>query len=88
MRAASWGFVAKPTVSGIPAAWQRARSWVQERLVAVGCSAYASGPGPQWTEADRKSYAKWQRKLGCTSAAADGWPGAKSWAALKVPYSS
>jgi hypothetical protein len=35
-------------------------------------------PGPQWTEADRKSYAKWQRKLGCTSAAADGWPGAKS----------
>jgi hypothetical protein len=59
-----------------------------KRLVAVGCSAYASGPGPQWTEADRKSYAKWQRKLGCTSAAADGWPGAKSWAALKVPYSS
>ncbi|WP_037680477.1 peptidoglycan-binding protein [Streptomyces griseus] len=58
------------------------------RLVAVGCSDYASGPGPQWTEADRRSYAKWQRKLGYTGAAADGWPGAKSWAALKVPYSS
>ncbi|WP_307167685.1 peptidoglycan-binding protein [Streptomyces rishiriensis] len=58
------------------------------RLVAVGCSAYASGPGPQWTEADRLSYAKWQRKLGYTGSAADGWPGATSWAALKVPYSS
>ncbi|KUN76132.1 peptidoglycan-binding protein [Streptomyces griseoruber] len=56
------------------------------RLVAVGCSAYASGPGPQWTEADRSSYAKWQRKLGYTGSAADGWPGATSWAALKVPH--
>ncbi|CAM5699850.1 peptidoglycan-binding protein [Streptomyces aurantiogriseus] len=59
-----------------------------KRLVAVGCSAYEDGPGPQWTEADRKSYARWQRKLGYTGAAADGWPGAKSWAALRVPYSS
>lgn len=58
------------------------------RLVAEGCSAYASGPGPQWTDADRRSYARWQRKLGYTGAAADGWPGAKSWAALKVPYST
>ncbi|MEU9310078.1 peptidoglycan-binding protein [Streptomyces sp. NPDC048256] len=59
-----------------------------KRLVAVGCSVYTSGPGPQWTEADRLSYAKWQRKLGYTGSSADGWPGAKSWAALKVPYSS
>ncbi|MGW0578074.1 peptidoglycan-binding protein [Streptomyces sp. NPDC002920] len=59
-----------------------------KRLVAVGCSAYASGPGPQWTEADRLSYAKWQHRLGYTGSDADGWPGAKSWAALKVPYSS
>ncbi|WP_425245722.1 peptidoglycan-binding protein [Streptomyces sp. NEAU-NA10] len=58
------------------------------RLVAVGCSAYTEGPGPQWTEADRRSYAQWQRRLGYTGAAADGWPGAKSWAALQVPYSS
>ncbi|MFJ8110414.1 peptidoglycan-binding protein [Streptomyces sp. NPDC096132] len=57
-----------------------------KRLVAVGCSAYEDGPGPQWTEADRKSYAKWQRKLGYTGVAADGWPGAKSWAALRVPH--
>ncbi|MER5790083.1 peptidoglycan-binding protein [Streptomyces sp. NPDC001980] len=58
------------------------------RLVASGCSAYTSGPGPQWTDADRASYAKWQRRLGYTGSSADGWPGAKSWAALKVPYSS
>jgi hypothetical protein len=56
------------------------------RLVAAGCSAYSSGPGPQWTEADRLSYAKWQRKLGYTGTAADGWPGPASWAALKIPY--
>ncbi|CAM5655030.1 N-acetylmuramoyl-L-alanine amidase domain-containing protein OS=Streptomyces fumanus OX=67302 GN=GCM10018772_44660 PE=4 SV=1 [Streptomyces fumanus] len=57
-----------------------------KRLVAEGCSAYAEGPGPRWTDADRDSYAKWQRKLGYTGADADGWPGATSWAALKVPY--
>ncbi|MFG3291138.1 peptidoglycan-binding protein [Streptomyces sp. NPDC048179] len=57
-----------------------------KRLVANGCSAYASGPGPQWTEADRASYARWQRRLGYTGSSADGWPGAKSWAALKVPF--
>lgn len=55
------------------------------RLVAEGCSAYSDGPGPQWTESDRKSYAKWQRKQGFGGADADGWPGAKTWAALKVP---
>ncbi|MFF3557315.1 peptidoglycan-binding protein [Streptomyces tsukubensis] len=55
------------------------------RLVAEGCSAYESGPGPRWTEADRRSYAKWQRKLGYTGADADGWPGATSWAKLRVP---
>ncbi|MEU6377495.1 peptidoglycan-binding protein [Streptomyces sp. NPDC046909] len=57
-----------------------------KRLVAEGCSAYTEGPGPQWTDADRASYAKWQRRRGYTGTAADGWPGAKSWAALKVPY--
>jgi hypothetical protein len=59
-----------------------------KRLVAVGCSAYAEGPGPQWTDADRESYAKWQRKMGYTGADADGWPGSKSWEALEVPFVS
>jgi hypothetical protein len=74
------------------AAWFHARphspvvTAMGRRLVAEGCSAYRQGPGPQWTEADRESYARWQRKLGYTGADADGWPGAASWTALNVPY--
>ncbi|MEV1068005.1 peptidoglycan-binding protein [Streptomyces sp. NPDC050263] len=86
---------AKPSYQPFPGdAWFRKNprsaivTAMGKRLVAVGCSEYASGPGPQWTDADRRSYARWQRKLGYTGTAADGWPGAKSWAALKVPYSS
>jgi hypothetical protein len=56
-----------------------------KRLVAVGCSAYASGPGSKWTNADRESFRKWQRKLGDAPAYCDGWPGKKQWDALKVP---
>ncbi|MCZ0980143.1 peptidoglycan-binding protein [Streptomyces diastatochromogenes] len=55
------------------------------RLVAEGCSAYSSGPGPQWTDADRESFRKWQRKLGDAAAYCDGWPGKRQWDALKVP---
>ncbi|RCG16977.1 CHAP domain-containing protein [Streptomyces reniochalinae] len=56
-----------------------------KRLVAEGCSAYKSGPGSQWTNADRESFRKWQRKLGDAPAYCDGWPGRKQWDALKVP---
>lgn len=55
------------------------------RLVAEGCGRYEKGPGPEWTEADRKSYAAWQRKLGYRGKDADGVPGRSSWARLKVP---
>ncbi|MFE7659690.1 peptidoglycan-binding protein [Streptomyces celluloflavus] len=55
------------------------------RLVAEGCSAYKQGPGPQWSNADRESFRKWQRKLGNAPQYCDGWPGPKQWAALKVP---
>ncbi|UQS31185.1 N-acetylmuramoyl-L-alanine amidase [Streptomyces fradiae] len=58
------------------------------RLVAEGCGRYRVGPGPRWSEADRRSYAAWQRKLGYTGADADGWPGATSWNVLKVPYTA
>ncbi|GHA49866.1 hypothetical protein GCM10010329_85060 [Streptomyces spiroverticillatus] len=57
------------------------------RLVAEGCSAYVTGPGPQWSDADRQSYAKWQRKQGFTGVDADGWPGKSTWDALRVPRS-
>ncbi|KAE8373884.1 hypothetical protein BDV26DRAFT_300751 [Aspergillus bertholletiae] len=56
-----------------------------KRLVAEDCGKYTDGPGPQWTDADRKSYQCWQEKLGYTGADADGWPGKTSWDQLKVP---
>ncbi|GAA3392153.1 peptidoglycan-binding protein [Streptomyces roseoviridis] len=56
------------------------------RLVAEGCGRYKVGPSPRWSEADRQSYAAWQRKLGFAGSDADGWPGRTSWNALKVPY--
>ncbi|WP_299527550.1 peptidoglycan-binding protein [uncultured Streptomyces sp.] len=56
-----------------------------KRLVAEGCGRYAVGPGPNWSDADRASYAAWQRKLGYTGSAADGIPGKESWTKLKVP---
>ncbi|MBP2400878.1 peptidoglycan-binding protein [Streptomyces syringium] len=56
-----------------------------KRLVAEGCGRYEEGPGPEWTEADRKSYAAWQRKLGYAGSDADGTPGRTSWTKLRVP---
>lgn len=56
-----------------------------KRLVAEGYRGYAEGPGPQWTEADRRAYAWWQRKCGYSGASADGWPGRATWCLLKVP---
>lgn len=56
-----------------------------KRLVAEGCGRYEVGPGPAWSEADRKSYAAWQRKLGYSGTGADGIPGKTSWDRLKVP---
>ena len=55
------------------------------RLVAEGCGRYEGGPGPDWTAADRRSYAAWQHKLGYGGTDADGVPGATSWAKLRVP---
>lgn len=55
------------------------------RLVAEGCGAYRSGPGPNWTNVDRESYRRWQKKLGFTGADADGIPGKTSWDKLRVP---
>lgn len=55
------------------------------RLVSEGCGAYRSGPGPNWTNTDRESYRRWQKKLGFTGAAADGIPGKASWDKLRVP---
>lgn len=53
-------------------------------LVRAGYKGYAQGPGPEFTRADIKAYAWWQRKLGYTGSAADGYPGKASWDKLKV----
>ncbi|KAF2271506.1 uncharacterized protein EI97DRAFT_265529 [Westerdykella ornata] len=67
----------------------RPSSWIilelGNRLVAEGCDKFDTGPGPEWTDDTQKSYACWQTKLGYTGEDADGWPGAASWSALKVP---
>jgi LysM repeat protein len=57
------------------------------RLVAEGCGLYRSGPSPDWTNVDRESYRKWQKKLGYTGSDADGIPGKTSWDKLRVPNS-
>ncbi|WP_046501608.1 peptidoglycan-binding protein [Streptomyces odonnellii] len=56
-----------------------------KRLVAEGCGRYKVGPSPDWSEADRNSYAAWQRKLGYSGSDADGIPGKTSWDKLRVP---
>lgn len=56
-----------------------------KRLVANGCGLYKEGPGPQWTDVDKASYAKFQRKLGYSGTDANGWPGVTSWNKLRVP---
>jgi len=57
------------------------------RLVAEGCGRYEKGPGPNWTEADRRSYTAWQEKLRFKGKDADGIPGKVSWDKLRVPAS-
>lgn len=41
-------------------------------------------PTDEFTRADIKAYAWWQRKLGYTGSSADGYPGKASWDKLKV----
>jgi LysM repeat protein len=56
------------------------------RLVALGFDEfYKFGPGPNWTNADRRAVAAFQRSRPELAGDADGIPGPKTWAALKVP---
>jgi hypothetical protein len=43
---------------------------------------YTSGPGPRWTDADRRAVQAFQRAQGWTGTAADGLPGPRTWALL------
>jgi hypothetical protein len=56
------------------------------RLVALGFGRhYKAGPGPRWTEADRRNVADYQRSRPDLAGDPDGYPGPKTWADLKVP---
>jgi hypothetical protein len=56
-----------------------------KRLVAEGYKGYKKGPGPEFTRADMAAYSWWQKKNGYKGADANGIPGAKTWALLRVP---
>ncbi|MFH8485525.1 peptidoglycan-binding protein [Streptomyces longisporoflavus] len=43
---------------------------------------YARGPGPQWTESDRRNVEAFQRAQGWRGKAADGYPGPETWRRL------
>lgn len=56
------------------------------RLVALGFGRhYSNGPGPNWTNADKENVRDFQRSRADLRGDADGIPGPKTWAALKVP---
>ncbi|KOV57998.1 membrane protein [Streptomyces sp. NRRL WC-3618] len=43
---------------------------------------YTEGPGPRWSDADRRATRAFQRAQGWTGASADGLPGPRTWALL------
>ncbi|MFF2572456.1 peptidoglycan-binding protein [Streptomyces sp. NPDC058084] len=43
---------------------------------------YVSGPGPRWTEADRRNVQAFQQAQGWRGGAADGYPGPETWRRL------
>nr|WP_246042698.1 peptidoglycan-binding protein [Streptomyces globosus] len=53
------------------------------RLVEKGFGKhYTTGPGPRWSEADRRSVEAFQRAQGWRGAAANGYPGPETWRRL------
>jgi hypothetical protein len=54
-----------------------------KQLVKRGYGKYYSvGPGPRWTESDRRAVAAFQRAQTWTGAGADGYPGPETWRRL------
>ncbi|MDQ0991090.1 peptidoglycan-binding protein [Streptomyces sp. V3I7] len=54
-----------------------------QMLVARGAAAfYTQGPGPRWSDADRRATQAFQQAQGWTGAAADGLPGPRTWELL------
>ncbi|MGW2545988.1 peptidoglycan-binding protein [Kitasatospora sp. NPDC001574] len=54
-----------------------------EQLVRKGFGRhYTQGPGPRWTESDRRNVRAFQESLGWRGAEADGYPGPDTWKRL------
>ncbi|MFJ4686038.1 peptidoglycan-binding protein [Streptomyces sp. NPDC088789] len=54
-----------------------------KRLVKKGYGRfYGTGPGPRWSESDRRAVAAFQQRQGWRGAAADGYPGPETWRRL------
>ncbi|MFJ2578263.1 peptidoglycan-binding protein [Kitasatospora aureofaciens] len=54
-----------------------------EQLVRKGFGgAYSVGPGPQWSESDRRNVQAFQQAQGWSGADADGYPGPETWGRL------
>ncbi|MFJ3229536.1 peptidoglycan-binding protein [Streptomyces sp. NPDC086787] len=54
-----------------------------KQLVKKGFGAfYTTGPGPSWSEADRRAVEAFQRAQGWRGGAADGYPGPETWRRL------
>ncbi|GAA3498299.1 peptidoglycan-binding protein [Streptomyces prasinosporus] len=63
-----------------PGAHNRYVTELGRMLVARGGARfYAAGPGPRWTDADRRATRAFQRAQGWRGAAADGLPGPLTW---------
>ncbi|MEV0980678.1 peptidoglycan-binding protein [Streptomyces sp. NPDC049915] len=57
----------------------RLGQWLVKR---GGARFYTSGPGPAWTDADRRATQAFQQAQGWAGTGADGLPGPKTWALL------
>ncbi|MFE0104180.1 peptidoglycan-binding protein [Streptomyces sp. NPDC059009] len=65
---------------------EQSNAWVERlgrQLVKKGFGKhYAQGPGPRWSESDRRGVEAFQRAQGWRGAAADGYPGPETWRRL------
>ncbi|MEV4195169.1 peptidoglycan-binding protein [Streptomyces toxytricini] len=85
--AARPGTVATPAYPGAsvfrPGSTHPSIAALGRRLVEKGFGKhYTTGPGPGWSEADRRSVEAFQRAQGWRGAAADGYPGPETWRRL------
>lgn len=55
-----------------------------QALVRAGYEGYKSGPGPVFTDSDKRAVRWFQQKQGWSGSSADGYPGPETWKRLKV----